>query len=131
MCGVSGKSTLLSKTWWRPPKTVARHILICPRAPFSSKTWWRLFKPVAKRKFSLLAGNAFVKIASSCFHCAKNLCRWSKDSYLFAGAVAKRTFPHFGIHAAVGKLTFPFSWMNLLTGFVGLIVRDRSETQIF
>ena len=94
----------------------------CSRATLSSKTWCRSPKTIAKRKFDLLPRNLFVKnmvsAAQNCnkrlfFHSAKQVSRFSTNSYVFEHAgVAKRKALHFGMHFAVAGRIFSFCWMN-------------------
>ena len=102
--------------------------------------WCRSPKSIAKRKFDLLPRNLFVKnvasVAQNCnkklfFHSAKQVARFSTNSYVFEHAgVAKRKALHFGMHAAVAGRIFSFCWIGRLAGFGGLIARNCRKTQI-
>ncbi len=132
--GSCGNQPFRQKTRWQSPKTVVKR-----KFEFSSGQPSRQKRAVDRPKLqwnanlSLPSRNHFVKnvlsILQNCsepsffpLHAAKHVSRCSSDSYVFAHCtVAKRTFPHFGMHAAVARRTFSFCWMNPLAGCGGSV----------
>ena len=95
---------------------------------------------MAKHKFHFARGNPLVKNVVSIgkktivkqpyfFVCAKLVGSWSIELIHFCARRCSETH-NLGMHGAVVRRTFVFSWMNPLAGIGVAIVRNCSETQI-